>query len=256
MGMPRTIAYAMRNRARALGLEVTRVHRPDIERPSPAESLIALHLAHVFERFKIATVVDVGARYGEFGRFLRSNGYRGRIVSFEPVGSNFDVLNAVVAADSKWAAHQLALSDSSGVRIINVARQSSASSFLAPSPASIKNFGAESEVSYTEEVSTRTLMDVWSDTVGSPATECFLKIDTQGWDLNVLRGAGTIVDSLPALQIEATFQPLYEGVPTFVDSMNSVLDRGFRVSGLFPVVLDRDMAVIDLDCVFIRPTNG
>jgi hypothetical protein len=54
-----------------------------------------LHQEHLFtqlSRLKVNCVIDVGAHFGEFGNYLRVLGYRGRIVSFEPVSKSFSVL--------------------------------------------------------------------------------------------------------------------------------------------------------------------
>jgi Methyltransferase FkbM domain len=43
----------------------------------------------------------------------------------------------------------------------------------------------------------------------------YLKLDTQGFDLEVLRGGAQVISTLPALQTEVSFHPFYEGMPDY-----------------------------------------
>src|SRR5436305_14828945 len=87
-------AFRARNWLRHLGIEVARAR---------CHQAYPVHLDRLFADHRIDLVLDVGARQGEFGRFLRRNGYRGRIVSFEPVCSNYEILTKRTAADTLWS---------------------------------------------------------------------------------------------------------------------------------------------------------
>ena len=45
----------------------------------------------------------------------------------------------------------------------------------------------------------------------------FIKLDTQGSELDILHGAGSLLDNCSGLQLEVMFSPLYEGQPLFAD---------------------------------------
>ncbi|HSC47142.1 MAG TPA: FkbM family methyltransferase, partial [Gammaproteobacteria bacterium] len=47
------------------------------------------HLCQLFAKLDIDCVLDVGANQGQYGAMLRKAGYRGRIVSFEPVAKTY-----------------------------------------------------------------------------------------------------------------------------------------------------------------------
>src|SRR5207245_5427268 len=94
--------------------------------------LMSAHLASLYARLEINCVLDVGAHVGQYGRFLRNIGYRGRIVSFEPVLANFTVLEQRRAGDEHWTCHRLALGRQDGTLPINVASVTQVSSFLVP----------------------------------------------------------------------------------------------------------------------------
>ncbi len=67
---------------------------------------MAYHVSQLFDRLEIDCVLDVGARVGEFGQWLRRNGYKGGIASLEPVGDNFHQLAKAAVRDPLWTAHQ------------------------------------------------------------------------------------------------------------------------------------------------------
>ena len=69
--------------ARSAGYFVTR---------DPFALLHREHLARLIASCRIDCVLDVGAYYGDFGVLVRELGYRGRIVSFEPVADNYERL--------------------------------------------------------------------------------------------------------------------------------------------------------------------
>ena len=240
--------YWIRNLLRQTGYEVVRL-QPD----GRSESLLALHSARVFKQLQINCVIDVGAHVGGYGSWLRNNGYDGHIVSFEPVSSNFRVLSEKCVAESKWTAHHLALGSQNEERQINVTNATNFSSFHQPTPKSLLEFGDLSAISATETVTVRRLDSVFNDVMPRlDHPRIYLKMDTQGWDLEVLRGATGCIDRVAAVQSEVSVQALYSDMPGFGESFQALNDLGFTLSGLFPVVHDAGLGVIELDCVAIR----
>ncbi len=78
----------------------------------------------------ITTVLDVGANVGQFAELLRLMGYRGKIISFEPLRAAYQELAAKAAADGNWEAHNFALGMQCGHATINVSNYSVLSSLL------------------------------------------------------------------------------------------------------------------------------
>src|SRR5208282_754513 len=227
---------------------------PYKETEDPSADSLAAHLATVLTRWQINCVLDVGASQGQTGWLLRRLGYRGRIVSFEPVKRNFDVLAQQCAADPDWRCHQFALGASNGEQIINVTRRGVFDSFLQPTEYSIQQFGGDSEVIDSETVVLRrleTVIDSCCDGLTTP--RIFLKLDTQGYDLEVLAGAGQGLDCTVALQVELSVKPVYQGMVNYLDAIPRINALGFEVTGLFPVNRDGLLRVVEFDCVAVRP---
>ena len=83
----------------------------------------------------------------------------------------------------------------------------------------------------------------------------YLKMDTQGYDLAVVEGAGATLGRVLALQTEVALQPLYQDMrTTLCNTVPELRKRGFEVTGLFPVTRDKKdgLQIIELDCVMIR----
>jgi len=222
----------------------------------PGVELLGAHLATLFDRLKINVVLDVGAHVGQYARFVRNIGYQGHIVSFEPVRANFAVLEQRCASDDKWTARRVALGNEAGTVPINVTNVTQFSSFLPRSGYSREEFGNLSEVVRTEMVDMRRLDSVLEEGVGGVKDpRIFLKLDTQGFDLKVLDGVGAHAEQIVALQSEIAVKPIYDGMTGYMEAIASMNDRGYELTGLFPVLRDRDLRIVEFDCVMIR-SNG
>jgi FkbM family methyltransferase len=214
--------------------------------------LVALHIAGILRRYQVNCVLDVGANRGQYARSLRKFGYRGYIVSFEPVPEDFAALSSAAAADPKWTVHQMALGSADGVLPMNVT-PGTMSSLLPPS-----EFGSERY----ERFHNITMMDVQvrrldellaSITSHVPDPRLYLKLDTQGYDLEVFAGLSDRVHELVGMQSEVAFMKIYEGMPRMPEALAVYEAAGFEVTALYPVSRERRTArVLEFDCVMVR----
>jgi FkbM family methyltransferase len=209
------------------------------------------HLQAVLSRFEIDSVLDVGAHRGAFVHLVREAGYKGFIASFEPVAESFAVLHAASTKDPRWEVHRLALGSEAGIAPLNVSRDSRFSSFRAGS-AYAGEFFPESVAEDRREVQVARLDAIFGQVLPLPEPRAFLKLDTQGWDFEVLDGATGCLGAVRAMQIEVAVKPLYEGVPTHLDALPRLQELGFELSGIFPVVRDSGLRIVELDCVLVR----
>lgn len=239
------IAHVLRNSLRRAGFEVVR--------SSTDSSLLALHLSRLLDAYDINCIIDVGAREGEYGMWLRRNGYSGRIISFEPVQASARALAARADRDPDWFTYDYALGSVETSAKIHVANFTHFSSFRTRSKLSENTFGDESEVVRSETVRVRRLAEVLDEvTSGVLDPRIYLKLDTQGWDLEVLEGAGNRLADVTALQSEVSVQALYDETPSFIESIDRILSLNFVLSGLFPVHVDQRLRLFEMDCVAVR----
>ena len=170
-------------------------------------------------------MLDVGAHVGNYGAGLRELGYAGRIVSFEPVAANAEALRQ--RNDASWTVVQAAVGNQSGRRRITLTGGDQQHSFLPPSDYGARLLSGLIASVGDEEVDIVRLDDVFGDYVAS-GEQVFLKIDTQGWDHEVLRGAERSLGSIAAFQLELALQPTYEGQPDYLELLAWLRERSFR----------------------------
>ena len=208
---------------------------------------MAERLRQIFADRAIDTVIDVGANVGQYGTFLRERvGFSGRIESFEPIPAVAQTLRERAAADDKWSVHQTALGSRAGTRTLNVSVYSQFSSFHETAA----RYACEFPVARTLEASVTTLDSMFCGKID--LSHAYLKLDTQGFDLEVLKGAKQSIRQIPALQTEISFQPLYRGMPDYDDTLAAFGRCGFRVADFFLVIADEDHAAMEFDCVMVR----
>ena len=210
---------------------------------------LARRLQQIFAARQIDRVIDVGANQGQFRLFLRIEvGFTGEIISFEPIPEHAAKLQSLSAQDPRWTVHACALGAAAGTHTLNVAVATVFSSFLRPL-ASEPNEGSN-VVQRTVEVPVQTLDSFFAD---APSLErTYLKLDTQGFDLEVARGGVQVMRRIPALQSEISFRPIYQGMPPYQESIATFEQYGFRVSDLFRVTAAADDVAYEFDCLMVR----
>jgi FkbM family methyltransferase len=225
-----------------------------IKRRAPNDTL-EQHLANVIQQQNIDLVVDVGANEGQFGRSIRRHGYAGRIASFEPLTFEFQKLRELSGVDPNWFAFQFALGAENRKAEMNTFAASEFSSLLPLNDHAKRRFRWRTESTGTEIVQMRALADVWPEVarfMDSPRV--LLKLDTQGYDLEVLAGASEILGYVRAMQAEISLKPIYENAPHYLEALAEFERLGFEVTGRYPVPRDNGpLAIVEYDYVLVRP---
>lgn len=214
-------------------------------------------LRSIFENYGISQVIDVGANRGQYREFLRRHvGYSGAISSFEPIGQNAAYLMQQAALDPAWTIHACALGRTRGKAELNVMRSDAFSSFLEPLAGQQQIFARQNAVERVEEVVVTCLDDLSDDgALDVAARATFLKLDTQGFDLEVLAGGTRVVPYVCGIQTEVSCVPIYAGMPDIVDSLTYLKACGFQLAGMFPVSTREDLTVVEFDAVFVNPSR-
>lgn len=204
------------------------------------------HLKSLFAMYDVDCVFDVGANRGQYHDLLRSQvGYEGMILSFEPVRKYAEFLRTRANRESHWKIFDVALGSCPQVSRINVTTSPGLNSFLSPKEPGL--------VSGTELVRVETLDSILPELkVDHGFRMPYLKMDTQGYDLEVLAGARQSVRQFVALQTEASVKPGYDHMPSYQEALNTVRAEGFEISGMFPVFSDEALRLVEFDCVMVN----
>jgi FkbM family methyltransferase len=209
-----------------------------------------IQVKSILEKYKVNLVLDVGANRGQFVRALR-NFYKGKVISFEPIPDIFNDLKKTAESDLQWDAYNLALGDRETTETFNVSELSLFSSFLKTNEYCAQRFGAHAKGAREEIVLVRRLDKVLEDLLPDlDNARIFLKMDTQGYDLEVFKGLGDKCKHVVALQTEVSVIPIYKEMFPWTESVNFFERAGYGIVGLFPVNKD-SLRVIEYDCVMV-----
>lgn len=193
-------------------------------------------------------VIDVGAYHGWFAEHLRWFGYTGRIVSYEPESSAFRLLRSAAAQDPGWFVRNCALGPKPASMELNIVEEAKVLNSLR------KPIGAASG-SRTETIEVDTLDNQLAGIVdGIAEPRIFLKLDTQGYDLEVLRGATQVLGHVVLFQSEVSVIPLYEDMPHYTEALAHYEAFGFELQDLF-VVSRRGLRPVEYDAI-MTPKNS
>jgi FkbM family methyltransferase len=155
-------------------------------------------------------------------------------------------------SDERWSAHRLALGREDGTTTMN-AVPGTLSSIL---PATKFGAGRYPRLQEPEaiEVEVRRLDGVLEEVVGNlDGRRPFLKLDTQGFDLDVFAGAGDAIQRFVGMQSELALMEIYKGMPNMRQSLRAYEKAGFEIAALYPVSRQtRTGRVLEYDCVMVR----
>jgi FkbM family methyltransferase len=240
--MPSHIKDALRSATEAIGLEVYRTNVYTSQK---------LRYHRLFSQHHLDLVLDVGANAGQFSKLCRSVGYQGHILSFEPSSNAHQRLLRASSADPNWTvADRMALGPSTGEIEINIAANSFSSSVL---PMLDSHLSADPDSSYLnkEKVPVRRLDDVLPSTAAH--NRIFLKLDVQGFELQVLGGAPKTLSHAVAVQLELSLIPLYQGETLMPEMYATMAGHGFSLWDMEPNFRNPSTGrLLQVDALFVR----
>jgi FkbM family methyltransferase len=205
----------------------------------------------ILEEYQVDLVLDVGANVGQFTLGMRRL-YKGPIISFEPVSRTFAVLKDKAPQDKNWFKFNYALGNESGEQYMNVYEMDQLSSLLETTEDTIKRFGEGAAAPVKEPIRIRRLDDILNEMpFDIHSRKIFLKMDTQGYELEVFKGALSVRENIVAIQAEVYQKPIYDKGPPWTECIKEYTEAGFKFAGLYPLVRD-GLYYRTSDCLMIR----
>ena len=198
--------------------------------PAPELALSRLpeyaRIKRLLDELAINCVIDVGANRGQTVRLFRGLGFKGYIYSFEPQPHIYALLERACRKDPKWQGFQLALGDATGSLTLKVNPESNEMSSL------LNLHRPPSDVA-EETVQVAALDSLFPMLIRPiPEPRVFLKIDTEGYDLHVFRGATRALPHILALKAELFVQPVFEHAPRYLEALAEFEQAGFELDNL------------------------
>lgn len=208
----------------------------DVHGYTPGSSRDA-QLQAALMKFNIGVVVDIGANEGQFGSELLAAGYRGKIISIEPLVEAHSKLVHLASAHLGWSVHlPVAVGSEGGQVPFYVSANSVSSSALRVLNASV-NAAPQSQQIETRTVSVVTVDELYRYYC-LPTKGVMLKIDTQGYEWAVLDGARESLRIVDLVFVELSLHELYKGQRLWLDVIQRMAVSGFEMWALQPEFVD------------------
>lgn len=205
------------------------------------------------EDSNVSNVIDVGANVGQFGLDIRRHGFKGQIVSYEPVNETFGLLTQTTRRHQPWKAIQLGLGAAESERTINISGNDGlSSSLLEMGSLHLENFPDSATVS-RQNISISTI-DNQLVVLGLRPQEIMLKLDVQGFEAEVLKGASQSISKIPLCYLEVSITPLYEGEVLLLPILIELSKYGHEVIDVFRGIKASNGHLLQLD-ILTKLTN-
>jgi FkbM family methyltransferase len=193
-------------------------------------------------------VVDVGANRGQFAWFSRERFPGARIVSFEPLEAAANVFEKVFASDPMVRLVRAAIAEHDGTLTMHVTDEDDSSSPLEITAKQAQHFG--SRIVGRCVVPCGPLAKFIG--VTDFGTRNLLKIDTQGFELEVLKGSIDLLGRFDAIYCEVSFVELYQGQPLANDVISYLSSRHFQLGGVFNQINAIREGALQADMLFFK----
>lgn len=200
------------------------------------------------DEYSFATVIDVGANAGKFTRAALGAWPGVTVIAFEPLIELANSFPKHEDVTGRVEVHNVALGATDG-NIAFYPHEYSLSSSPLRVPASIQALYPWARESQPIEVPQRRLDGLLGGrTLERPV---LIKLDVQGFELEVLKGAQTVLEKVDAILIEQAFDCFYENQPLFSESNHFLEEAGWRLAR--PIDWRREGGkIVEGDCLYIR----
>lgn len=207
------------------------------------------HMA-ALKSFEAKTVLDVGANRGQFSIAARHVFPSAHIYAFEPLESARDCYRSVVTEPSRM--HPFALGATKGSQTFFVTSRSDSSSLFLPGDGQRQAYGVG--LSSTIIVPVERLDDVVKP--AELVSPVLLKLDVQGAEIDVLKGATKLLFQIDAIYCEVSFVELYHQQPIASEIVSFLYDYGFSLRGVFNTSHTKRFGPTQADMLFFRNGRG
>lgn len=204
----------------------------------------------VIQNMHCKTVVDVGANRGQFSLVARTCFPDARIYAFEPLHEPAEKYRRVLfGKDTNVVLRECAIGRGRETKVIHVSNADDSSSLLPIGDMQTHLF-PETREKETREVQVYSLDEMLSP--GDILPPALLKIDVQGFELDVLHGCESLLPDFSWVYVECSFVELYEGQALADEVINFLHGHGFVLRGVYNLFYDSSGKAIQGDFLFER----
>ena len=185
------------------------------------------------EYLDLDLMLDVGANTGQYVTLIRRQGFKNQIVSFEPLSAEHLQLQANSRKDVNWEIFErCAIGNVNGSGTMNISQNSFSSSLLGILKSHL-SAAPESAYIGTESTPIFRLSEIYQSKY-TGYKRLGLKIDVQGFEMEVLLGAQEILNLVSFVQIEMSLIPVYSDQKMYFEIDAFLRQSGFSLWKVVP----------------------
>ncbi len=201
----------------------------------------------IIRTLEFSSCVDVGANIGQFSLLIRNEHPDSNIIAFEPLGGPAETYRNLFVGDPQVVLHQVALGLKAKTANMHVSQTIDSSSLLPISTLQEKQYPNTKETG-REAVIVAPMTEYISPVQLQNPT--LLKIDVQGFELEVLKSAQALLPYFKWIYVEASFLPFYEGQALAHEVITYLQARKFKLNGLYNPSFDEQGLALQGDFLF------
>jgi len=199
---------------------------------------------------KFKFILDIGANEGQFAEKFVALFPEATFICFEPLAEPLQKLKERFKDRNNFQFHQLALGNETGKNKI-FRNEYSPSSSLLPMKKNHKEAFTFTEKDFEEEIEIKKLDEILNE--NDIAKPYLVKIDVQGFEIEVIKGGQNIISNAEMIILETSFVQLYEGAPLFDDIYELLKSLSFEYIGSFEQLeRPQDGKILQQDSIFIK----
>lgn len=207
---------------------------------------------------KANVIIDVGANVGNWSAMSESYLKPKKLFMIEPLPELIKQLNLRFNDFYRYTIWQGVFDESEGTKIFNITTSCSSSSILKPFSHISKNISADLTLQKTINVTSSTIDSFCIN--NNISFIDILKLDIQGAELRVLKGAVNVLPKIQYIILEVSFQEIYEGQVLFCEIHNWLSEREYELCRLFDLNSDKNGRLFQADACYrnkrIRNSNS
>ena len=209
------------------------------------------YIVRVLINFKIDYVLDIGANEGQFAEQIRKYGFKKDILSYEPMKNAYKKLSKKSENSNNWKIYNNGFGNKEEQQTLNISKNSVSSSILNLHKKSLI-YEPNSKYISKETINLITLDRVLTEN-RFKKKNIFVKIDTQGYEKNILIGASKVLKKIKGIMLEVSVVPIYKGEKNFIEMIKFMEKKGFYVWAIERGFSNKNTArVFQLDIIFIN----
>ncbi len=204
-------------------------------------------------QFGIRTIVDIGANRGQFALAAHALVPDATIYSFEPLDTAARRFNSLFENHPGVRLYQVAIGAENGQSVIHVSGRDDSSSLLPIGELQTEMFPGTAEVR-NEPTRVMRLPDVLD--AADIAAPALLKIDVQGYELQVLQGCRELLRQFAFAYVECSFVPFYVGQALATNVINLLADENFNLNGIYNLCYGKTGNALQGDFLFVNEVTA